>query len=47
MTIEKTGIEVTSTETGKTTLMTTERTFITAPLSVELMAARIFEVVSI
>jgi hypothetical protein len=46
-TIENTGMEVTSTETGKTTLITTERTFNTTPLSVELIVASIFEEVSI
>jgi len=43
MTIEKTGMDVTSTETGKTTLMTTERMLSTLPLSVALIVARIFE----
>ncbi len=47
MTMENTGIEVTRTETGKTTLITTERTFKTTPLSVELIVASIFEEVSI
>ena len=43
MTIAKTGMEVTSTEMGKTMLMTTDNVFRTFPWSVELMVARILE----
>jgi hypothetical protein len=47
MTIEKIGIEVTSTERGNKTLIMMERTCNAEPESEELIVARIFELLSI
>ena len=46
MTIENIGIEVTSTERGKSTFIMTERVCKVVPESEELIVARIFDVFS-